>query len=40
MITDLHKSGKTNAAEKHYLHPIPQWEIDLNPKLVQNPGWE
>jgi hypothetical protein len=40
MITDLHKVGKTNAAEKHYLHPIPQREIDLNPKLVQNPGWE
>jgi hypothetical protein len=40
MITDLHKAGKTNAAEKHYLHPVPQREIDLNPKLVQNPGWE
>ncbi|MCE6987555.1 RagB/SusD family nutrient uptake outer membrane protein [Dyadobacter sp. CY323] len=40
MITDLHKAGKTNAAEKHYLHPIPQRELDLNPKLVQNPGWE
>ena len=40
MITALHAAGKTNAAEKHYLHPIPQREIDLNPKLVQNPGWE
>lgn len=40
MITELHKIGKTNAAEKHYLHPIPQREMDLNPKLVQNPGWE
>ena len=40
MITALHAVGKTNAAEKHYLHPIPQREMDLNPKLVQNPGWE
>ncbi len=40
MITELHKIGKTNAAEKHYLHPIPQREMDLNPKLVQNPGWQ
>jgi hypothetical protein len=40
MVSELHKIGKTNAAEKHYLHPIPQREIDLNPKLVQNPGWE
>jgi hypothetical protein len=40
MVTALHAAGKTNAAEKHYLHPIPQREMDLNPKLVQNPGWE
>lgn len=40
MITALHAAGKTNATEKHYLHPIPQREMDLNPKLVQNPGWE
>lgn len=40
MITALHAIGKTNAAEKHYLHPIPQRERDLNPKLTQNPGWE
>lgn len=25
---------------KHLLFPIPQQEIDLNPKLKQNPGWE
>lgn len=25
--------------DKHYLNPIPQSEIDLNPNLVQNPGW-
>jgi hypothetical protein len=24
---------------KHYLNPIPQSEIDLNPLLKQNPGW-
>ncbi|GAB4046874.1 RagB/SusD family nutrient uptake outer membrane protein [Spirosoma litoris] len=39
MITALHVAGKPNAAEKHYLHPVPQREIDLNPKLTQNPGW-
>ena len=26
-------------ALKHYLYPIPQREIDLNPKLVQNTGY-
>lgn len=26
-------------AEKNYLWPIPQLEIDLNDKLVQNPNW-
>ena len=40
MVTVLQKIGKTNAAEKHYLHPVPQREIDINSKLVQNPGWE
>ena len=25
--------------EKHYLQPIPQKEIDLNPNLTQNPNW-
>ena len=25
--------------EKHYLFPIPQAEINANPKLVQNPGY-
>ncbi|MEI6946804.1 RagB/SusD family nutrient uptake outer membrane protein [Paraflavisolibacter sp. H34] len=39
MVAALHAAGKTNAAEKHYLLPIPQREIDLNPRLVQNPGW-
>ncbi|WP_134088836.1 RagB/SusD family nutrient uptake outer membrane protein [Olivibacter sp. XZL3] len=39
LIKSLHKVGKTNAAEKHYLYPIPQTEIDNNPLLTQNPGW-
>lgn len=25
--------------QKHYLQPIPQKEIDLNPNLKQNPNW-
>jgi hypothetical protein len=24
---------------KHYLFPFPQSEIDINPNLVQNPGY-
>jgi starch-binding outer membrane protein, SusD/RagB family len=27
-------------SEKHYLLPIPTQQIQLNPKLGQNPGWE
>ena len=34
----LHGIGKSNAAEKHLLFPIPQIEIDRNPNLTQNPG--
>ncbi|WP_315818583.1 RagB/SusD family nutrient uptake outer membrane protein [Paraflavitalea speifideaquila] len=26
--------------KKHYLFPIPQGEIDVDKKLVQNTGWE
>lgn len=40
MVAALQAAGKTNAAEKHYLYPIPQRERDLNPKLTQNKGWE
>lgn len=25
--------------KKNYFFPVPQWEIDKNPKLVQNPFW-
>ena len=39
-VTNLHKVGKTNATNKHRLYPIPQSEIDNNPLLKQNPGWE
>ncbi|WP_207534127.1 RagB/SusD family nutrient uptake outer membrane protein [Desertivirga arenae] len=39
MISALQVVGKT-ASEKHYLFPIPQHEIDLNPKLEQNPLWK
>lgn len=40
LIKNLHAVGKTNAAAKHYFYPIPQLEIDRNPKLTQNDGWE
>jgi len=39
LISALQKVGKTNAAPRHYLYPIPQLEIDRNSKLTQNPGW-
>jgi hypothetical protein len=35
----LHSIGKTNAAAKHLLLPIPQKERDANPNLSQNPGY-
>lgn len=35
----LHSIGKTNAATKNLLLPIPQVEIDANPNLKQNPGY-
>jgi hypothetical protein len=35
----LHSIGKTNAAAKNLLLPIPQQEIDANPNLTQNPGY-
>lgn len=40
MVTTLHNIGKINASEKNYLLPIPQREMDLNPELTQNPGWD
>ena len=38
-VRNLQKVGKTNAADKHRLYPIPQSEIDNNPLLTQNPGF-
>ena len=35
----LHSLGKTNATTNHLLLPIPQKEIDTNPKLSQNTGY-
>lgn len=35
----LHSIGKNNASQKHLLLPIPQIELDRNPKLTQNPGY-
>lgn len=40
LIKSLQKVGKNNVAEKHYLYPIPQTEIDNNPLLKQNTLWE
>jgi hypothetical protein len=31
--------GKASASADHVLMPIPQTQIDANPKLVQNPGY-
>jgi starch-binding outer membrane protein, SusD/RagB family len=39
LVSTLTSAGKTSVTEKNYLYPIPQHEIDLNPKLTQNPGW-
>lgn len=35
----LHSIGKTNATAKNLLLPIPELEIESNPKLTQNPGY-
>jgi len=35
----LHLIGKSNAASKHLLFPVPQKEIDVNPNLTQNTGY-
>ena len=32
-------SGRT-WAEKNYLYPLPSDQLQLNPNLKQNPGWE
>lgn len=40
LVLNLKKAGKTNAAARHYLYPVPYLEIQRNPNLTQNPGWE
>lgn len=40
LLKNLKEAGKTNVAARHYLFPIPQFEIERNKKLSQNPGWE
>jgi hypothetical protein len=39
LVSSLVEVGKTSASTKHYLYPIPLQELQLNPKLTQNPGW-
>ncbi|UOQ68961.1 RagB/SusD family nutrient uptake outer membrane protein [Hymenobacter volaticus] len=39
LVSVLRPKGKTNVDENDNLFPIPQREIDLNPNLVQNPGY-
>ncbi len=38
-VTTLKNAGKTLAAKRHIHFPIPQRELNLNPKLKQNPDW-
>lgn len=38
-VRSLQTVGKTNAKDFHRLYPIPQTELNSNPKLTQNPGW-
>lgn len=35
----IHESGRV-WEEKHYLYPLPTDQLQLNPNLKQNPGWE
>ena len=39
VTTELKGYVKEFNAGKHYLWPIPFAEIQLNPKLTQNPNW-
>ena len=39
-LAEANKTEITNnVSEKHMLYPIPQREIDINPLLIQNPGY-
>jgi len=39
-LIDMGGTRRVFIAPKHYLMPIPQSEMDINPQLVQNPGYE
>lgn len=39
LISNAQARGITNAQDYHVLYPIHQNEIDLNPNLIQNPGY-
>jgi hypothetical protein len=40
LVDALHKvAAKSNASAKNNLYPIPQVEVQLNPLLTQNPGY-
>jgi len=32
--------GERKFSEKNYLIPLPTSQLQLNPNLAQNPGWE
>ncbi|HEX7756854.1 MAG TPA: RagB/SusD family nutrient uptake outer membrane protein, partial [Niabella sp.] len=34
------KNAARQFADKNYLYPIPQTDLQQNPKLLQNPGWD
>jgi hypothetical protein len=36
---DMHEGKRTFESPRHYLLPIPLAEIQINPNLVQNPGY-
>jgi hypothetical protein len=38
-LVDMGGTRRSFDKNKHYLMPIPQSEIDINPKLVQNPNY-
>jgi hypothetical protein len=35
----IQELGPLGYTAKHALFPIPQLEMDINPKLTQNPNW-
>jgi hypothetical protein len=39
VVVEAASESRVFDAKKHYLWPIPQREINLNPNLKQNPNW-